>query len=75
MYKLYYENQYNERKCIGEVKDKNDLWDTIQMYCDKRHFNIKYARTFLTPDESEWCIDVGSWSEFYYVSSELDLMH
>lgn len=72
MYNLYFENSKKERRVIAEVETKEDVWKEITKFLDEHNFKSYYSRLFKTHN-NEWCIDVGSHTEFFYVSSDLNI--
>lgn len=64
--KLYFQNSLGEKRLIGEPVDKKELVSEIHSFLNERSFTSFYMN--VCEYESEKLrIDVGSWSEFFYV--------
>ena len=64
MSKLYFENSRGQRRIIGAPNSEEESWQLIKNFCDERHFNIPYVRTWITPDQEKY-YDVSSHTEFF----------
>ena len=69
--KLYFENSRGERRIIAEPKTEEEVWEEIRKFCEDRNFAIYYVRSWQTEDGLRK-FDVGSWSEFFYLSNDED---
>ena len=69
--KLYFENSRGEKRVIAEPKTEEAAMEVIRAFCEERNFKIYYVRTWFTPDGLKK-FDVGSWSEFFYLSYDKD---
>ena len=69
--KLYFENSRKERRVIAEPETEEAAMEAIHAFCEERDFKIYYVRTWMTPDGLKK-FDVGSWSEFFYLSYDKD---
>lgn len=67
--KLYFENSYGERRIIAEPKTEDEAWKEVNKFCDDRNFKIYYIRNWINKEGLK-VYDVGSHSEFFYLSSE-----
>lgn len=67
--KLYFENSYGEKRIISEPETEQEAMKEIHKFCDDRNFKIYYTRSWNTEDGLKK-FDVGSWSEFFYLSSD-----
>ena len=68
-YPVYFENSKGERRIIGEAFDLKAVFDLISTFLVEHNYESYYTR--LSPSVSEWEIDVGSHSEFFYVSRDV----
>ena len=64
--KLYFENSWGERRLIGKPSTRRDAMKIINQFCEDRHFVIYYVRNWI--QNGELVYDVGSWSNFFYLS-------
>lgn len=64
--KLYFENSYGERRIIAEPETEEEVYKEMNKFCEDRNFKIYYTRSWMTPDGLKK-LDVGSWSEFFYI--------
>ena len=64
---LYFKNSKGELKLISESEDKTELIKEMVKMCENNNFNIFYTRIIQISDDLEQ-YDVGSWSEFFYIS-------
>lgn len=67
MFKVYFENRFEERIFIGEAKDDKEIYKLIKQDISQRaqpSFEWYYTRTW-TQDNGEIVYDCGSWCEFY----------
>lgn len=64
---LYFKNSKGELKLISESEDKTELIKEMVKICENNNFNIFYTRIIQISDDLEQ-YDVGSWSEFFYIS-------
>ena len=67
MYNVYFENRYEERIFIGEVKDEKEIYQLIKSDIAVRaqpSFQWYYTRSW-TRDNGEIVMDIGSYCEFY----------
>ena len=65
MYKVIFQNSRNEEREIGTAVDMNDAYDIIDKFLDEHNFEIYYRRVWKENGRTK--VDVGSWSEFFYV--------
>ena len=67
MFKVYFENRFEERIFIGEAKDDKEIYKLIKQDISQRaqpSFEWYYTRTW-TQDNGEIVYDCGSWCEYY----------
>ena len=67
--KLYFENSKGKRKIISRPKTEEDAFKAIRDFCEERKFKIHYIRTWEN-EEGLKVYDVGSWTEFFLLSSK-----
>lgn len=65
--KLYFENSYGERRVVAEPETEQEAMKEMHKFCEDRNFKIYYTRSWVLPDGLKK-FDVGSWSEFFYLS-------
>ena len=68
-YPVYFENSKGERRIIGEAFDLKAAFDLISTFLVDHDYKSYYTRLSALPNE--WEIDVGSHSEFFYVSRDV----
>lgn len=68
MYIVYFENSYGERRIIGVASSCRGANVIILDFLKAHNYKSYYWR--VTENENETCIDVGSWSEFFYIRKE-----
>ena len=64
--KLEFENSYGERRIIGNPNDIEEVWKIISDFLKDHNFKSYYSR--INFGNTEWEIDVGSHTEFFYLS-------
>ena len=64
---LYFKNSKGELKLISESEDKTELIKEMVKIYENNNFKIFYTRIIQISDDLEQ-YDVGSWSEFFYIS-------
>ena len=67
MFKVYFENRFEERIFLAEVEDEKMIYQTIKQDISERaqpSFKWHYTRSW-TRDNGEKVYDVSSHSEFY----------
>ena len=77
-YTLYFENSRSQRRVLAtynNIKNENDaLQDAlrkIKEFCNERDYIIPYSR--LWNSDGETVFDVGSHTEFFYLSPEVHI--
>ena len=68
-YPIYFENSSGERRIIAEIETPEEVFKTINKFLDEHKFKSYYCR--ITDGDTEYCLDVGSHTEFFYVSKEI----
>lgn len=83
-YTLHFENSMGQRRLVSTLIDPyNDQSRILKMatsaineFCSEWNFTIYYTRVWNDTEQNETCFDVGSHSEFFYISpaiqSEID---
>ena len=69
--RLYFENSKGKRRIIAEPPTEEEAMKEIYKFCDDRDFKIYYIRSW-TNQEGLKVYDVGSHSEFFYLSYDED---
>ena len=70
MYKVIFENSKKQEREIGTVIDMNGAYKIIDKFLDKHNFKSYYKRVW--EENGRTKVDVGSWSEFFYVEEYED---
>ena len=65
--KLYFVNSHEEYKLIGSGTEE-ECWEMIKQFLIQHDFKAYYYQTTQCKD-GLW-IDVGSWSDFFYIQNE-----
>lgn len=68
MYKLYFLNSAGERRVLAEVADEKEMWKELFKFLEDHDYKSYYQRLCGAGDEM--MIDVGSWSEFFYIDKK-----
>ena len=71
MYTVYFENSRKVRREIGAASTEQDAYKIIMDFLKGYNYPCYYTRSWLTENE-EMCVDVGSWSEFFYIKMTED---
>ena len=65
MYKVIFQNSIHEEREIGTAVDMNGAYAVIDKFLDDHNFKSYYKRVWKENGRTK--VDVGSWSEFFYV--------
>lgn len=65
MYKVIFQNSRKQEREIGTAADMNGAYDVIDKFLDEHNFKSYYKRVW--EENGRIKVDVGSWSEFFYV--------
>lgn len=65
MYKVIFQNSIHEEREIGTAVDMDDAYSVIDKFLDDHNFKSYYKRVW--EENGRIKVDVGSWSEFFYV--------
>lgn len=68
----YSQGEKKVRKVIGEATNKRDAWMIIKGFLDDHNYKSYYQRIEPHPDERYVWMDVGSWSEAFYLTDMTD---
>ena len=63
--KVFFENSYGDKRLIGQSKDKEDAFRIIDNFLKDHNYKCYYKRTW--QKDEYMIVDVGSWSEFFYI--------
>ena len=63
--KLYFKNSQGEERLIAECETVKDVGKEIQKFLDDHNYKSYYWRSW--EEDGRIKIDVGSWSEFFFV--------
>ena len=65
--KVYFENSRGIRREIATVENEDEAYRVIYQFCADRKFQVYYSSSWV--ENNETVVDVGSWSEFFYISA------
>ena len=65
MYKVIFENSRHEEREIGTAVSMDDAYSVIDKFLDEHNFKSYYKRVLEENGRNK--VDVGSWSEFFYI--------
>ena len=65
MFKVIFENSRHEEREIGTAVDIEGAYAVIDKFLDDHNFKSYYKRVWKENGRTK--VDVGSWSEFFYV--------
>ena len=66
-YKVEFKNSYDKTRIISYANTIKECWDIIFEFLEDHNYKSYYQRTRIG-DDGKVHIDVGSWSEFFYIS-------
>lgn len=58
----------NSTRVIGETESYEETSDIISKFLEEHNYKSRYWRHWITENKKKIKVDVGSWSEFFYVS-------
>ena len=64
--KLIFQNSRGEERVIAELQDKKEVIKEINKFLDDHNYKSYYMNV-CEDDNGRLAIDVGSWSEFFYI--------
>ena len=64
--KVYFENSQGIERVIGFANDEQQACKIIEDFCTERNFTIHYTSSW-KDERGRTVVDVGSWSEFFYI--------
>jgi hypothetical protein len=67
---LEFQNSKGQRREISKPHNIKEMWSDINKFLDEHNFTSYYSR--INFEENEWEIDVGSHTEFFYVTEFTD---
>lgn len=72
MYNVKFSNDVGKVRLIGRSPDKDGCFELIKKFLDEHHYKYYYMRFWDTEFQGEPAtkVDVGSWSEFFYLVKE-----
>lgn len=65
MKKVLFENSLGNKKVIGQANNKKEAFKIIDDFLDNHNYKCYYKRTW--EKDGFTIVDVGSWSEFFYI--------
>lgn len=68
---IYFENFHGIRTQIGEAETMHEVYEIINKFLEKHNYISYYKR--LNKLGSEYQLDVGSHSEFFYFSTNINM--
>lgn len=71
MSKVYFGNSLEKRE-IGEASNRQEAWKIINEFLDDHNYKSYYVRVWKSGNF--YAVDVGSWSEFFYVEDSINML-
>ena len=65
MYRVIFQNSRREERQIGTAYDYEHAYKIINKFLDEHNFKSYYTRGWM--EDGRMCLDVGSWTEFFYL--------
>lgn len=69
MFKVQFQNMAGERRTIAIASTEEMCYRAITEFLEEKNYHNYYTRVIDLEDGSKK-IDVGSWSEFFYITPE-----
>ena len=69
MYKVIFENSKKQEREIGAAVDMNGAYKVIDKFLDEHNYK-SYYKNIYEIKKGKTRVDVGSWSEFFYIIKE-----
>lgn len=66
MYRIIFENSRHEEREIGTAVDMECAYKIIDKFLDEHNFKSYYKNVYEI-EKGKTRVDVGSWSEFFYI--------
>lgn len=66
MYSVLFENSSGQLRIIGTAETSDTAFEVIDDFLADHNYKSYYKRTWKTDDKTI-CIDVGSYTEFFYI--------
>lgn len=66
VYNVLFENSEGKKRIIGIAKTEKTAFKIIDDFLKEHNYKSYYKRTWKTDDKTT-CLDVGSWSERFYI--------
>ena len=70
MYRVIFQNSRQEERQIGLADDIDHANKIINKFLDDHNFKSYYTRGWM--ENERMCLDVGSWTEFFYIEEIKD---
>ena len=70
IYKVNFVNSRKESREIGKARNFKQANKIILRFLDNHNYKTYYQRTWVDVDGKTW-VDVGSWSEFFFIKEEV----
>ena len=65
MYRVIFQNSRKQEREIGTAADINSAYDVIDKFIDEHNYKSYYKRAW--EENGMIKVDVGAWSEFFYI--------
>ena len=65
MYKVIFENSRKQEREIGTAVDIKNAYNIIDKFLEEHNYKSYYKRVW--EENGRTKVDVGSWSEFFYI--------
>ena len=66
MLNILFENSEGKKRIIGTAESESGAFKLINNFLAEHNYKSYYKRTWKTDDKTT-CVDVGSWSERFYI--------
>ena len=67
MFIVEFSNCFGDRRKIGSAAQRDEAFKIINKFLDDHNYKCYYMRLWVSA-ENETCVDVGSWSEYFYIT-------
>lgn len=65
--RVTFESRNGEEKDIGFAENEKEALDIINKFLEDHNYKSYYQRRAFIEEKQRYWIDVGSWSEFFYI--------
>lgn len=65
--RVTFKNAIGKERTIGTCETEKEAWKIINDFLKEHNYKSYYHRTSFIEELNRYWIDVGSWTEFFYV--------